>query len=40
MELRLKLEAIEEDQEIGMQGSLIEIGEAYSQKIKECSNTH
>jgi hypothetical protein len=38
MELRLKLEQMEEEQEINVQGGLIEIGENMSQKIKEATN--
>jgi hypothetical protein len=39
MELSLKLESMAEEQEIGIQNSIIENGEIYSQKIKECSST-
>ena len=39
MELRLKLEQMEEEQEIDMQGAIIEIGENMSQKIKEATNS-
>ena len=39
MELRLKLEQMEEEQEIGVQNAIIEIGELMSQKIKEASNS-
>lgn len=38
MELRLKLEQMDEDQEVGLQNSLIEMGENMSQKIKESPN--
>ena len=39
MELRIRLEQMEEEQEIGIQNALIEIGEVYSQKIKEAGGT-
>ena len=39
MELRCKLEQMEEEQEIGIQNSVIEIGEVFSQKIKESGVT-
>ena len=39
MELRCKLETMEEEQEIGIQNSVIEVGEVFSQKIKEASAT-
>ena len=39
MELRLRLEQIEEEQEIGVQSVIIEVGENMSQKIKEASNS-
>ena len=39
MELRIKLEQMEEEQEIGVQNFAIEIGEIYSQKIKEADKT-
>lgn len=39
MELRIKLEQMEEEQEIGIQSSVIEIGEVFSQKIKEATAT-
>lgn len=39
MELRLRLEQMEEEQEIGIQTQVIEIGEVYSQKIKESHST-
>jgi hypothetical protein len=30
---------MEEEQEIGLQNGIIEIGEAFTQKIKECNST-
>jgi phosphoribosylanthranilate isomerase len=39
MELRCKLEQMEEEQEIGAQSAVIEIGEIFSQKIKEADKT-
>jgi hypothetical protein len=39
MELRLKLEQMEEDNEKGAQAKILEIGEQFSQKIKECDKT-
>ena len=38
MELRLKLEEIEEQQEIHVQNAMIEIGERMAQKIKEAND--
>jgi len=38
MELRLKLEQMEEEQEINVQNAIIEIGESMSQKIKEAND--
>ena len=39
MELRIKLEQMEEEQEIGVQQAIIEMGENYTQKIKEALTT-
>ena len=38
MELRIKLEQMEEEQEINVQNAIIEIGESMSQKIKEAND--
>ena len=35
LELRLRIEQMEEDQEVGVQATLMEIGEQMAQKIKE-----
>ena len=39
MELRIKLETMEEEQEIGLQNAIIEMGENFTQKIKEAMST-
>lgn len=38
LELRLKLDQLEQDQELDLQASLIEFGEQMAQKIKEASD--
>ena len=40
LELRLRLDKIEEDQEIGIQNKVIELGERYSQEIKYAASTN
>lgn len=39
LELRLRLEQMEEEQELGVQNAIIEAGERWSQKIKEAGGT-
>jgi len=39
LELRLKIEQIEEQQDLGIQGLLVEIGEQMAPKIKETSES-
>lgn len=39
MELRLKLEQLEEEQEISVQNAIIEVGETFSQRIKEATGS-
>lgn len=39
MELRIKVEQMEEEQEIGVQQAITEIGENFTQKIKEAMST-